>query len=333
MKRPAARLLTALLVAGSASIGFLPLAPAASAAEATLTPVVEGWYQPNPSCAQPTGCLTPGALPVAPPVEIPLSPYPAGTLHVGYAAEAETARSYLAFSFDWLSGTLTGAKLDIPLDVDPANGDAQSATAKVQVCLATGDVTVAAGSIAPPPTVACERFARMTYSATPTPRLTADLEPLLLGLPTTSGLVLLPDGEAVAETDAWRVVFSAHDRADAAKTPPATLTLSVTDEEVVSTPEQPAVELPEVVAPVGGGFVAAPPLDSGFAPAPAVQAPLPAAPLAPQLPAQQVLPTAQTVTVGYAYPVVWLLPLVFLVLVPLAVKALTKDLVPQPVTS
>ena len=35
---------------------------------------------------------------------------------------------------------------------------------------------------------------------------------------------------------------------------------------------------------------------------------------------------AQTITVGYAYPAVWLLPLVFLVLVPVATKALTRDL-------
>ena len=34
----------------------------------------------------------------------------------------------------------------------------------------------------------------------------------------------------------------------------------------------------------------------------------------------------RTVTVGYAYPGVWLLPLVFLVLVPAAARALTKDL-------
>lgn len=332
MKRTAYRLLTAVLVAGSASVGFVPLAPAASAAELSLNPAVEGWYQPNPTCAQASGCLTTGSLPVPPPVEIPLSPYPAGTLHVGYASQAETARSYLAFSFDGLSGTLTGAKLDVPLDVDPANGDAQSATAKIQVCLATGEITPVSGSIAAPPTVACEKFASMSYSATPAPHLTADLQPLLLGLPTTSGLVLLPDASKTDEASAFRAVFSSHDRADEAKTPPATLTLTVTDKEVISTPEAPAVELPEAPPAIDSGFAPAPPLDSGFVPAPVAEVPVPAAPVLPQAP-QQLLPTAQTVTVGYAYPVVWLLPLVLLLVVPLAARALTKDLGPVAVTA
>ena len=38
--------------------------------------------------------------------------------------------------------------------------------------------------------------------------------------------------------------------------------------------------------------------------------------------------TPRTITVGYAYPAVWLLPLVFLVLVPVAARALTRDLTP-----
>ena len=37
---------------------------------------------------------------------------------------------------------------------------------------------------------------------------------------------------------------------------------------------------------------------------------------------------AQTVTVGYAYPAVWLLPLAFLLVVPMVAGALTRDLAP-----
>ncbi len=327
MKRTAVRLLTATLVAASAGIAFLPVA---RAAEAGLTPALEGWYQPNPTCAQASGCLTTGSLPVAPPAAVPTNPYPDGSLHVGYASQAETARAYLSFSFAGLTGTLTGAQLDIPLDVDPANGDAQSSTAKIQACLVTGVVSKQNGSLETPPAVSCEAHADVTYVATPTPHLHADLAPLLVGLVTTNGIALLPDAtkEADAPSDAWRVVFSAHDRADAAKTAPARLTLTVTDEAVISTPEQPAVQLPPppVVAPITGGFVPAPATD--FVSSPSVSVPVPAAVPDVAAPAVQPVPVAQTVTFGYAYPAVWLLPLGLLVLVPLATRALTKDLAP-----
>jgi hypothetical protein len=321
VKRVAVRLLTASLMTASLGLAFMPVA---RAAETSVVPTKEGWYQPNPTCAQPSGCLTTGSLPAAPPVEVPTSPYPAGTMHVGWASSAETARAYLAFPLDTLTGTLTGAELDVPLDTAPADGDQQSSTAKIQACLVTGDITEADGSIAPPPAITCGTHAEVKYVATPTPHLHADLAPLLLGLPSTSGIVLLPDATKSADTEAWRVVFSAHDRADAAKTPPATLTLTLADERVVSTPEAPAVDLPGVSTDTG--FAAAP--NTGFAPAPAVDPPTLIAPVAPPVAAAPTVPTAQTVRFGYAYPGVWLLPLAFLVLVPLATKALTKDLAP-----
>jgi hypothetical protein len=325
MRRTAARLLTGVLVLGSAGLGFLPLAHADQTQ--VVAPETEGWYQPNPSCAQASGCVTTGSLPVAPPVELPLSPYPAGTLHVGWAgASKESARTYLSFPFAGLSGTLTGAVLDIPLDTAPADGDTQSATAKIQACLVTGATTAVDGSIAPPPATSCDQHAQVTYVATPAPHLHADLAPILVGLPTTSGIVLLPDATANTDTDAWRVVFSSHTRTDAAKTAPAALTLSIAEQPVVSTPESPTVDLP--AAPVDSGFAPAP--STGFVAAPQVQAPQAPAVVAPLVPA--VVPpaapvtAAQTITVGYAYPAVWLLPLVFLVLVPMATKALTRDL-------
>jgi hypothetical protein len=322
VKRAAARLLGASVVAASVGLAFMPVA---RAAETSQAPTEEGWYQPNPTCAQASGCVTTETLPVAPPAEPPTSPYPAGTMHVGWASQAETARAYLAFPLDSVTGTLTGAELDVPLDTAPANGDQQSPTAKIQACLVTGEIAGADGSIAPPPGIACGTHADVTYVATPTPHLHADLAPLLLGLPTTSGIVLLPDATKAQPTDAWRVVFSAHDRADAARTPPATLTLTLAEEPVVSTPEQPAVELPGV--PTDTGFAPAP--DTGFAPAPAVDPPAVSAPVTPQVSAPTAaVPTAHTVTFGYAYPAVWLLPLAALVLVPLATRALTRDLAP-----
>jgi hypothetical protein len=322
--RPAAvRLLTAVLVAGAVGLTFIPVAQAAS----KITPTTEGWYQANPTCDLPTGCLSLDALPVPVPVELPeipvsapLSPYPAGSLHVGWAAGKETARSYLAFPFETLTGTLTSAVLDIPLDTNVADGDTQSPTAKAQVCLATGPVVKVDASLNSPPAISCEQHATLTYVATPAPHMHADLAPLLLGLPTTSGIVVLPDATKNAETDAWRFVFSAHDRADAAKTAPATMTLGLNGEDISPPEEFPEAEVPDVPDPVavdpGTGFVSSPTV-------PTINEPV-----APTVPQVQPVPTAQTVTFGYAYPIVWLLPLVLLVLVPLATKALTKDLSP-----
>jgi hypothetical protein len=245
-------------------------------------------------------------------------------MHIGYAASTETARSYLVFGLESLTGTLTGAQLDVPLDVAPADGDLQSSTAQVQVCLATGAISVAEGSINVPPGVDCASHVPMTYVATPAPHLHADLAPLLLDLPATTGIALLPDPTKAGQTDAWHVVFSAHDRADAAKTPPATLSVTLSDEPVDATPEQPAVDLPDPVVP---------PVDSGVAPSPPLAAvgelPRPTGVGTPQVSVPQTpVSSPRTITVGYAYPGVWLLPLALLVVVPLATRALTQDLSP-----
>jgi hypothetical protein len=316
------RSLTAVLVLAAGSVGFLPLA---HAEDAKVVPTLESWYQPDPTCAQATGCLTGTPLPVIPPAELPVplptNPYPAGTLHVGWASSAETARSYLAFPVGG-RGTITAATLDVPLDTSPQDGDAQSSTAKVQVCLATGDLVKTEGSISAVPAVDCAQHATLTYSATPAPHLSADLKPLLAGLATTSGVALLPDATAVSDTDAWRVVFSAHDRADDAKTPPATMTITTEGSTDVITP----VDTPSAPPVDSGTGVTVPDVGTGFAPGPAVpgvdQQPVVPNPQAPLQTA------ARTVRVGYQYPAVWLLPLLVLVLVPMTVRALTKDLDP-----
>jgi hypothetical protein len=83
--------------------------------------------------------------------------------------------------------------------------------------------------------------------------------------------------------------------------------------------------------PVDGGLAALPDT-GGLVQGPTADVPVASAPVtSPELSAPVtagIVPTAQTVTVGYAYPGVWLLPLAFLVLVPLASRALTKELGP-----
>jgi hypothetical protein len=234
-------------------------------------------------------------------------------------AGQETARTYLGFSLSLVDQELTAASLDIPLDTAAQDGSVQPETSKVIVCASSGSVTPAYGSIASPPSADCSEKAAATYVEKPAPHLHADLTPLLDVLASGNGLALIPDAEASGQTGVWQVVFSAHDRADAAKTPPATLGVTLTD---LPQQEEPPVTVPEAPAPQApslGGI--SPPVATPQLPeAPAAGGPAPTVPRA--------VPQARTVTVGYAYPTVWLLPLAFLVVIPLVARSLTKDLTP-----
>ena len=92
---------------------------------------------------------------------------------------------------------------------------------------------------------------------------------------------------------------------------------------------QPSV--PVVQPPTTAPVAVAPNLSAGGPPVlPDTTVPTVSDPVAAPVTQPQTQPIAQpqTLTVGYAYPAVWLLPLAFLVLVPLAARALTKDLAP-----
>ena len=327
------RIITTVLVTGSAAFGFLPIAQAADTQQQTVNPTVEAWYQPNPTCQLPTGCLGLDTLPAQPPVqppaplpEVPLSPYPTGSMHVAVDAGQETARTYLSFSLPLFDSTLTAASLDIPIDTAQADGTVTPEKALIRVCSFQGSITAANGSIANPPTAACTASAKASYVPTGTPRLHADLTPRLGALSSGAGLVLLPDADAVQPTDAWHVVFSAHDRADAAKTPPAAMSVTLTPIEQPSFDDGlgvPEVQPPAVAPPPALGSVSTPQLPVDVPQAPTVQNPQPQVPQT-----YQPVPQARTVTVGYAYPTVWLLPLAFLLIVPLVARTLTRDLTP-----
>jgi hypothetical protein len=312
------RIVTAVLVSGSASFGFLPIAHASTETQ-VVNPSVEAWYQPNPSCTSPVGCVGLGSLPAAPPAPIPLTAFPAGSMHVAVDGGQETARTYLSFSLPLFDGTLTGANLDVPLDLAQADGSVTPESAIIQVCSFAGSINAANGSIDAPPTSSCTSSAKASYVATPAPHLHVDLAPLLNALSSGAGLVLLPDAASVAPTDAWHVVFSSHDRADAGKTAPATMSVTL------DTTPAPSYTPPPVTTPVGTG-VAPPALGPVALPPVAVQPPAVSNP-APQVPVQPV-PQARTITVGYAYPTVWLLPLAFLLIVPVVARTLTRDLTP-----
>jgi hypothetical protein len=318
---PVVRRLAALVGATFAVMAFAPIAIGEDAM-ITFSPLVEAWYQPHPSCLTPVGCVASAA--------VPASPFPAGTMHVGVAAGHELARTYLAFAFGQLTAA-SSARLTVPLDVEQTDGSTSPADAKVIVCLTTSPgITAIEGSTDPPPPVDCRTPAPARFVALPVPHLEADLGALLAGLPTATGVALLPDGATIAPTDAWRIVFSAHTRGGAGATGASTLTAAVAPAEA-ATPEPSEANLVDAVAPaslreiapVSGTAFAAPPTTTS----PRIDA---IAEPAPSAAANAVeLPSPDLVTFGYAYPGIWLLPLALLVLVPAVGRALTRDLSPR----
>jgi hypothetical protein len=309
-------------------VGLMTLAMpfARAAGQTTAAPTTEAWYQPNPSCPGPAGCVTPTAAPTALPANPSTSPFPAGTLHVGFAAAQETARTYLAFSVPTLE-RVTSALLTVPLDTTAGNGSISPETAKVQVCRYSGGLAPADGSIDEPPETDCSATAPAVYRATPTPHLQADVTKVVGGSGLVSGVALLPDATTVGPTDSWRVVFSAHTRADAAKTAPASITFAIADADPdVDEPVPGVVDLPSEDAPFFGNIVPAEGI--AFASVPSVPAATPAAVADTPIGSIATVGQQRTVTVPYAYPAVWLLPLGLLVLVPAIAIGLTKDLAP-----
>lgn len=309
-------------------------APAAFATSdpEVITTTFESWYQPDPTCDALGSCVAGTPLPVSPPVGIPTSPYPEGTLHVAWTGAAETARSYIYFPLFRASGDIASAVLDIPLDTAAENGAAASELSTVMACLATGILENAAGSFAPPPEVDCTDAILLTYVEEPTPHLTGDLTPLIDALRSATGIALLPDA-VNSGTDAWRVVFSSHRRPDVGQGPP-TLTVTIADPIDGEPGEEPVVEEPVVVGNDTGGapVVHSPPI-GGVAPIQPVAQPRPAPEVAqptqpPSAPAPEALPVA--VDDGQTYPEVFLLPLLLLVLVPFVGRSLTSDLQPTP---
>src|SRR3954451_15224806 len=82
---------------------------------ATVPDVAEAWYATAPIdvCTTPLG---------SPPDQVPTSPYPDGSLHVGVAGGQETARSYLQPNISQMGGA-TLLRGTMTLHVDTANSD------------------------------------------------------------------------------------------------------------------------------------------------------------------------------------------------------------------
>lgn len=326
-----------VLLSGSPATAVPPKTEAASGT-ATVGLSSDAWYSTTPACtASPTGCLPAG----------PPSTYPAKTLHVGVGAGQEESRTYLVLDLASLpvSTSLTGGSLRLP--VSSGDGSRAPETASFMGCLVTepfkDDVQ---GSSAVPPKVDCKKAtapAKFVAGAGDAPAaFTLDLSPFAAAWASGSanqGLALIPGGE-ISPTSVWHVAMSARDR----KVEPAmhisatvsfTSSSAVTDDSFTSPPPEDQFVAPppaDAGFSSGGESFAAPPLASTFVPespvaavGPAIGGAGPAA--APVLAAPALVNTAFSPG-GYAYPIVFLLPLLLALAGGLLARALTRDLTP-----
>lgn len=312
-----------LAVTGVAGEGSGRAVAETTEVEATFD--VEAWYQPGPACVTPFGC---SAVPLP-----PSNPYGEGTLHVAVSAGQETARTYLGLApvSPPPDALLSRAVLTIPVDAStPGNGSANPSAATLQVCISGADVADVEGAFDDPPRADCEGAVRMTYADAPTPTFTAEVTGMLAELVPaleagSLNLVVLP--AAPTPTSTWRVVFSAHDRAQP-PSPPASLRLSFETDDGGSGP---VVTVPPDDTPGADLFVlpSSPFTDESlFSPLPPSAAPpTEGAPsTAPMTPSASAIdfPT----TVPFQYPAVLLLPAGLFGLAVLIVGVMKADVSP-----
>lgn len=320
-----------LLSAGIAvPLGWLLTAPAEAVPQrssgghtATVGDASEAWYAASPIdvCTTPLGC---------PPEQVPTSPYPADTLHVGVAGGQETARTYLLP--DLLSlpvgATATGGTMTIPVDTASTDGSASADAATMLACAVTQPFTDgAAGSSATAPKTDCKTSVPAKYDAKKavfTVDLALFLKSWASGQPAL-GIALVPDPAKASPTETWHVTiygrkFAGHDHVQSAITftpAPPIASPDTSGSGGITPPAPPAANPPAVSTPD------IPPATSTATEPPPVVAPQ-QAPVAQQ-------PVA--FTQEFQYPLAFLAPLVLLIGAVFFVRLFTRDPLPRRVSA
>jgi hypothetical protein len=327
-----------LLVLSAAPV--LAAAPAdAGSGTATVGVATDAWYAAGSACTQtPTGCLPAG--------QPPANPYPAKTLHVGVTAGQEESRTYLALDLGRLPAgvSITGGVLRLPVG-SAGDGTRAPDTATLQACLATGAFKDSVdGSTEAPAKTDCKAatsVAKYVAAAGSSPELlTVDLAPFATawsaGGSAGQGIALLPAADTTPAS-AWHIAISGHDRSVAATMRiTATVSYAAGTRSLDNPPAFDQAAPPADTTGIGSGSAsfAAPPLAPAASPQLPAAAP-PAAPAvapqaAPVAPAQQVQAQNVALVAGYAYPGVFLLPVLLAVAAGYLARALTRDLTPNP---
>jgi hypothetical protein len=310
-----AALLLAGVVAPSAWLLTTP-ADAAARQTATVQDAAEAWYAAAPVdvCSSPLGC---------PPAQVPTSPYPAGTLHVGVAAGQETARSYLQPDLSTLpaGATPVGGTMTLPVDTSPTDGTVTPSAVELLACLVTAPFTDAtAGSTEAPPATDCSTSSAPVYHAS-SATITVDLTPFARawadGAP-QFGVALLPSPSNVQPTDVWHLTINGRSRSGPHVS--SQVTYTVTPLDLGSTPVPPA----SGPAP---GAVTVPPIPP--LPAPVTGVPPGSAPVvAPSQPPVTIAARPVVFSRGFQYPLAFLLPLALLAGAVFFARLFTRDALP-----
>jgi hypothetical protein len=333
-RRRAAGLRPLLVCALAASGLVLQVMPAGADTSAPLRPIAESWYRPLPlpvevppvPCAPVAGC-------VVPPVALPATnPYPAKTLHVGASAGAEESRTYVSldtasvpFGVEILGGTLV-----LPVLADTTAGTLAPETASIQVCIATAAVTDGVeGSVGGAPAVDCTTSSKAAFapaSASKPASFTVDLKPFSSAIAAGQASLAIVPLVQPGDAGAWHVAFSRRDRAGGS---PISATLLLDGEGTVDIPTDPADPGDTdtgsgALPPVGTGSTPGAPFDPSLG---APQQPQ-TAPLGPQKAGPRTVPVAADFGGPFAYPGVFLLPIVLMVALGWASRAMTRELVP-----
>jgi hypothetical protein len=325
-RRRAGRVLSGAVPA--LALALLPLAAAQAApleartATVTVGNSAEAWYADAPIdlCTTPLGCL---------PAEVPSSPYPPATLHVGVAGGQESARTYLVPDLLVIpyGSTLVGGTMTLPVAAATEDGTQAPESAHIVACLAAAPVADGVeGSTAEPPKVDCKTSSPLEYDARKSV-FTLQLTPLLkaTGGLLTYGIALVPDPKKTGVSDAWHVAFNGKERVKAKH-----ISSLVTFQRPVVSPPPPVDQSGD------GAVINDPPLEQPpTAPVPGVglpdpvQEPVDEAP--PQVAPPAAAPVAQPVALSreFQYPMQFLLPLALLAGAVFFVRLFTRDATPM----
>jgi hypothetical protein len=323
--RAALRLLAAALLSAGPLLAATTPAAAAGTRTAIVPDVAEAWYASGPInvCKTPLGC---------PPSEVPQSPYPADTLHIGVAGGQETSRTYVEPDLLTvpLGATLLSGSMTLPVATAAQDGTVQPTSAEILACLVTkpfADGT--AGSAATTPATDCRVSATPTYLAT-ADRLRLDLTPFLRawakGRPSL-GIALLPSPSRVQQSDAWHVTI---DGRQLSAEPHVTSTITYKPAPS-TTGSSTSVTTPSVPVVPAAPAAAAPP---AALPPPTVGT-LPATPpiVAPSQPAAPVAVQPVALQRGFQYPLAFLFPLALVAGVAFFIRLFTRDPLPREVAA
>lgn len=265
--------------------------------------------------------------------------YPERTLHVSISAGSTTAETYLELDIADVpeDQDITGGTLTLPVNTEPRDGSLQPEEAQLMACVVTEFVDSSQGSFEDPPQHDCDTAAPAQFTDKPEPTFTVDLAPFAAEWAegATPRVAIVPANDATDAGDTWHVTFWGRDNeSDDAKPITAELDYGTgeddfdqgLDEGLTGLEDRTGPEvLPAPEPPPEPGLVGA--AAPEIADAPPEEAPASEEPEAVAAPQPQAA-VPQVSTIGYQYPIAWIMPLILLIGFVITGRTLTGRLAP-----